>query len=148
MEEHLILILCVPMLIMSYLFETYREKISYVEPGLAHQIDEILNVFIRYISDLRKQNTSDLRHHNIILGPRYEDLFTDIFDRKILSEDFSQYLHIPTITDPSMAPEGYHAAYTLVPVPHLGGKIDWEETAPKLCNTVLDFWTSRDIYQI
>ena len=55
----------------------------------------------------------DLRHHNIILGPRYEELLTDIFKRKILASDFSQYLHIPTITDPDLAPEGHHAAYTL-----------------------------------
>ena len=34
----------------------------------------------------------DLRHHNIILGPRYEELLTDIFKRKILASDFSQYL--------------------------------------------------------
>ncbi|MEM6431896.1 MAG: phytoene desaturase family protein, partial [Deinococcota bacterium] len=46
----------------------------------------------------------DLQHHNIILGPRYEELLTDIFDRKILAKDFSQYLHIPTLTDPSLAP--------------------------------------------
>ena len=35
----------------------------------------------------------------------YEALLSDIFDRKILADDFSQYLHIPTLTDPSLAPE-------------------------------------------
>jgi phytoene desaturase len=69
---------------------------------------------------LRLQGDEALRpasHHNIILGPRYEGLLTDIFDNLIIPEDFSQYLHIPTLTDPSMAPEGHHAAYTLIPVP-------------------------------
>ena len=66
-----------------------------------------------------------LRHHNIILSHRYEGLLKDIFDHKSLSNDFSQYLHIPTITDPSMAPEGFHAAYTLIPVPHNGSGINW-----------------------
>ena len=79
----------------------------------------------------------DLRHHNIILGPRYEGLLTDIFDRKVLSEDFSQYLHVPTLTDPSMAPEGHHAAYTLVPVPHNGSGLDWSVEGPKLVDKVL-----------
>jgi phytoene desaturase len=79
----------------------------------------------------------DLRHHNIILGPRYEELLTDIFDRKVLSEDFSQYLHVPTLTDPSMAPEGHHAAYTLVPVPHNGAGLDWSVEGPKLVDKVL-----------
>jgi len=81
----------------------------------------------------------DLRHHNIILGPRYEELLTDIFKRKILASDFSQYLHIPTITDPELAPEGHHAAYTLIPVPHNGSSIDWQIEGPRLTDTVLKF---------
>merc|ERR1712185_305702 len=85
----------------------------------------------------------DLRHHNIILGPRYEELLTDIFERKILAEDFSQYLHIPTLTDPTMAPEGHHAAYTLIPVPHNGSGIDWSEHGPRLVDTVLRFLDER-----
>ena len=85
----------------------------------------------------------DLQHHNIILGPRYEELLTDIFDRKLLAKDFSQYLHIPTLTDPSMAPEGHHAAYTLMPVPHQGSGIDWEEMGPRYVDTVLTFLDER-----
>ena len=85
----------------------------------------------------------DLRHHNIILGPRYEELLTDIFDRKLLAKDFSQYLHVPTLTDPSMAPEGHHAAYTLIPVPHNGSGIDWSEKGPELTNKVLSFLEER-----
>ncbi len=81
----------------------------------------------------------DLRHHNIILGPRYEELLTDIFKRKVLASDFSQYLHIPTITDPALAPSGHHAAYTLIPVPHNGSGIDWSVEGPKLTDTVLRF---------
>ena len=91
----------------------------------------------------KKRESLDLQHHNIILGPRYEELLTDIFDRKILSKDFSQYLHIPTLTDPSMAPEGHHAAYTLIPVPHNGSKIDWESKGPELVDTVLSFLDDR-----
>lgn len=79
----------------------------------------------------------DLRHHNIILGPRYEELLTDIFDRMVLADDFSQYLHVPTLTDPSMAPEGHHAAYTLIPVPHQGSGLNWEIEGPKLVDKVL-----------
>ncbi len=85
----------------------------------------------------------DLRHHNIILGPRYEELLTDIFDRKILPEDFSQYLHIPTLTDPSLAPAGCHAAYTLVPVPNQDSGIDWRVQAPRLIEKVLAFLDER-----
>ncbi|MEO1387251.1 MAG: phytoene desaturase family protein [Cyanobacteria bacterium J06634_6] len=85
----------------------------------------------------------DLQHHNIILGPRYKELLEEIFDKKVLSPDFSQYLHIPTLTDPSMAPPGHHAAYTLVPVPNKGGNIDWDVEGPKLTDRVLTFLEER-----
>ncbi len=81
----------------------------------------------------------NLRHHNIILGPRYEELLSDIFKRKILAEDFSQYLHIPTLTDKSLAPKGHHAAYTLIPVPNNASNIDWSIEGSKLTETVLSF---------
>lgn len=85
----------------------------------------------------------DLQHHNIILGPRYEPLLTDIFDRKILADDFSQYLHVPTLTDPSLAPEGNHACYTLIPVPHKGAGIDWSEEGDGFVDTILTFLDER-----
>ena len=85
----------------------------------------------------------DLQHHNIILGPRYEELLTDIFDRKILADDFSQYLHVPTLTDPSLAPAGHHAAYTLIPVPHNESGLDWKDVGPKLQKAVLGFLEER-----
>lgn len=78
-----------------------------------------------------------LKHHNILLGPRYEALLTEIFGKKVLGEDFSQYLHVPTLTDPDLAPAGHHAAYTLVPVPHNGSGIDWKVEGPRLADAAL-----------
>lgn len=64
-------------------------------------------------------------HHTILLGPRYKGLLDDIFKAKVLTEDFSLYLHRPTATDPSLAPDGCDTFYALVPVPHLDADIDW-----------------------
>ena len=72
-----------------------------------------------------------LRHHNIILGPRYEELLREIFGQKVLGKDFSQYLHVPTLTDPALAPAGHHAAYTLIPVPNNASGIDWDVQGPR-----------------
>ncbi|MDP9374270.1 MAG: phytoene desaturase family protein, partial [Chloroflexota bacterium] len=68
-----------------------------------------------------------LRHHTILIGDRYRGLVEDIFGGR-LAEDFSIYLHAPTLTDPSMAPrEGWESVYLLVPTPHLGCEdVDWE----------------------
>ena len=74
----------------------------------------------------------DLAHHTIILGPRYKELLDDIFNRKVLADDFSLYLHAPTRTDPSLAPPGCENFYVLSPVPNLLGDIDWEAEKGKL----------------
>jgi phytoene desaturase len=71
----------------------------------------------------------DVPHHSVILGPRYRGLLDDIFKHKVLAEDFSLYLHRPTETDPSMAPEGCDTFYALAPVPHLGANVDWSTYA-------------------
>ncbi|WP_295528401.1 phytoene desaturase family protein [Novosphingobium sp. Chol11] len=102
-----------------------------------------MSLMVIYFGYTRQHGDSNLQHHNIILGPRYEELLTDIFDRKTLSEDFSQYLHIPTITDPSLAPEGHHAAYTLIPVPNNLSDIDWAKVGPGFADKVLTFLDER-----
>ncbi|MCA9838431.1 MAG: phytoene desaturase [Trueperaceae bacterium] len=98
-----------------------------------------MSLFVIYFGFRAEGLELNLQHHNIILGPRYEELLTDIFDRKILAEDFSQYLHIPTLTDPSLAPPGHHAAYTLIPVPHNGSKLNWSVIGNDFATKILRF---------
>lgn len=69
----------------------------------------------------------DLPQHNIVLGPRYRGLIDDIFDHHIIPEDFSYYLHLPTRTEPALAPEGCETIYVLVPVTHLGRHLELKE---------------------
>ncbi|SEP68348.1 phytoene desaturase [Ectothiorhodospira magna] len=76
-----------------------------------------------------KKRYEDVPHHSIILGPRYRELLDDIFDHKVLAEDFSLYLHRPTKTDPSLAPEGCDTFYVLSPVPHMESGVDWQQQA-------------------
>ena len=73
----------------------------------------------------------DVGHHTILNGPRYRELVQDIFVRGKLADDFSLYLHRPTVTDPSAAPPGDDTFYALSPVPHLGfaDAVDWAEAA-------------------
>ncbi|KQS03158.1 phytoene dehydrogenase [Sphingomonas sp. Leaf357] len=78
-------------------------------------------------------------HHSILFGPRYKGLLADLYDTGVLPEDFSLYLHHPTVTDPSLAPEGHSAFYALAPVPHMGKfPVDWDELAPVLEKRILD----------
>jgi len=88
-----------------------------------------MSLFVIYFGTKRRYTDTQLAHHNIILCERYNDLLRDIFAAKELPTDFSLYLHMPTITDPSMAPPGHEAFYVLSPVPHLGANIDWSKQA-------------------
>lgn len=77
-------------------------------------------------------------HHTILFGPRYEGLLTDIYQHGVLPADMAIYLYHPTVTDPSMAPEGKSTFYALVPVAHLGKlAIDWNQVGPLLETRVL-----------
>ncbi len=86
-----------------------------------------MSLFVWYFGTNEKYD--DVAHHTILLGPRYRALLHDIFESKVLAEDFSLYLHRPTATDPSMAPEGCDAFYVLSPGPQLDSGIDWERKA-------------------
>jgi len=98
-----------------------------------------MSLFVIYFGTKRRYLKSRLAHHNIILSSRYKGLLDDIFRRKVLADDFSLYLHMPTITDPSMAPEGCESFYVLSPVPHLEGDIDWKTMAPIYKDRILQF---------
>ncbi|KST57344.1 phytoene dehydrogenase [Methylobacterium sp. GXS13] len=82
-----------------------------------------MGLFVWYFGTKRRY--PDVAHHMILLGPRYRGLLADIFDKKVLAEDASLYLHRPTATDPSLAPPGCDAFYVLAPVPNLAGGQDW-----------------------
>ena len=68
----------------------------------------------------------DVAHHSIWMGARFKELLAEIFDAKHMSEDFSLYVHRPTATDKSFAPEGCESFYVLCPVPNLQGNVNWE----------------------
>ena len=97
-----------------------------------------MSAFLLYLGVRKKY--PQLKHHTLILSERYKGLIDDIFDNKVLPNDFSMYLHIPSQTDPSMAPEGNRESmYVLIPVPNLEGGINWEKTKAAYTDKVLTF---------
>jgi phytoene desaturase len=86
-----------------------------------------MSVVVWYFGTNRRYEA--VPHHSVMFGPRYRGLIDDIFENKVLSEDFSLYLHRPTATDPTLAPSGCDAFYALVPVPNLQSGMDWQAQA-------------------
>ena len=82
-----------------------------------------MSLFVWYFGTNKRFD--DVPHHMMLLGPRYEALLKDIFKNHHLADDFSLYLHRPTATDSSMAPDGCDTFYVLAPVPNLQSGTDW-----------------------
>ena len=118
---------------------------KYTDRKLARFRYSMSLVVIYFGTDRQYRGTDGpaLAHHDIILGPRYRGLLDDIFTNKQLAEDFSLYLHMPTLTDPSLAPEGCDAFYVLAPVPHLGGGVDWRTQAKPYRDRIMKFLEDR-----
>jgi phytoene desaturase len=94
-----------------------------------------MSLFVLYFGTDRSY---DLAHHNVLFGPRYRKLLHQIFEGHALPDDFSLYLHAPSVSDPSLAPPGCGAYYVLSPVPHLGkAALDWDSIAPDYAERVL-----------
>ncbi len=100
-----------------------------------------MGLFVWYFGTRRRY--PDVAHHTILLGPRYEGLLQDIFERKVLAADFSLYLHRPTATDPSLAPPGCDAFYVLSPTPNLAGGQDWRALAEPYRRAIAQALESR-----
>jgi phytoene desaturase len=111
----------------SELARTTRVKLAAAEFSMG--------LFVLYFGTTRTY--PDVAHHTIWMGERYRELLDDIFHKKILSEDFSLYLHRPTATDPSFAPPDCDSFYVLCPVPNLKGEVDWTRDGPRLRDRIV-----------
>jgi len=128
---------------------TYDKLLGHTKRGLkqARSLTKrnwSMSLFVIYFG-LKRVHTH-LKHHMVLFGPRYRELIDDIFNGPELAEDFSLYLHAPTLSDPSLAPEGCSAYYVLSPVPHLGtADIDWDEVGPRYTERILDYLEQHHI---
>ena len=93
-----------------------------------HRKKQSMSLFVTYFGTRRTY--PELAHHTIVLGGRYKGLLNDIFEKKVLADDFSLYLHAPTRSDPGVAPPGHECFYVLSPVPNQRSGLDWESLAP------------------
>ncbi|MBE0644700.1 MAG: phytoene desaturase [Bacteroidetes bacterium] len=121
----------------TYLNMIDRSQRKKYTDGKLQRMRYSMSLFVIYFGTTRQY--PDIAHHDIILSHRYRELLEDIFTNKILADDFSLYLHRPTATDPSMAPEGCDAFYALVPVPHNASGINWVEEAPRFKEKIMAF---------
>ncbi len=100
-----------------------------------------MSLFVAYFG--AKKVWPEQAHHTIVLGPRYKGLLDDIFDKKVLADDFSLYLHAPTRSDASVAPPGHENMYVLSPVPNTKSGIDWEKEGEAYFDKIMESLEKR-----
>ena len=109
----------------SFLFKWKKERMEYS-----------MGLFVYYFGT--KKIYENVEHHTIKFGNKYKEHLDDIFNKKKLNEDISYYLHRPSATDKSMAPEGNDCFYVLVPVPNNQSGIDWNMEGEKMKKLIID----------
>jgi len=109
----------------SFLFKWKKNRMEYS-----------MGLFVYYFGT--KKIYDDIEHHTIKFGNKYREHLDDIFNNKILNNDISYYLHRPSATDKSMAPDGHDCFYVLVPVPNNQSNIDWKTEGEKMKNLVIE----------
>jgi phytoene desaturase len=67
----------------------------------------------------------DVSHHTIYLSKNYKQNLHDIEEGHKLSDDPSFYVQNASVTDETLAPRGMSTLYTLLPVTHDTGTVDW-----------------------
>ena len=101
-----------------------------------NRMEYSMGLFVYYFGT--KKIYENVEHHTIKFGNKYKEHLDDIFDKKKLNEDISYYLHRPTATDKSMAPQGNDCFYVLVPVPNNQSKINWDIEGKKMKKLVIE----------
>ena len=113
-----------------------KKNYSFLFKQKIKRMDYSMGLFVYYFGSKKKYD--NVAHHTIYFGKSYEKHLDKIFEKKILSEDISYYLHRPSATDPNMAPDGQDAFYVLVPVPNNLSAINWANEGDRFKDLILD----------
>lgn len=77
------------------------------------------SVYLLYLG--LKKKIKNLEHHNLFFAKDLKINLKQIFKSKDLPQDPSFYVHVPTVTDASLAPAEKDIVYILIPVRNLQG---------------------------
>lgn len=76
-------------------------------------------------------------HHNIHFGEAWAGAFASLLDKGEIMPDPSILVTSPSVSDPSLAPEGGVALYVLEPTPNLDGRVDWTAERERLRESLI-----------
>ena len=103
----------------------YRTLLGGVEAPRAARRGRYSPSCLLWVAGVRGTAPADAARHNIHFGHDWDEAFKAITKRGRRMPDPSTLVTLPSVGDPSVAPEGCSAIYALEPVPNLDGKLDW-----------------------
>lgn len=86
---------------------------------------------------------TNLNHHNIIFNKEYKRFVDNISENKDISDDFSFYIHNPSLIDDSLAPKWSSSLYILIPTSNNLCWIDWETKKDKIEQKIYEIIEKR-----
>lgn len=99
----------------------YSSDLKKYHPYKVQQKKYSVSTFMIYLG---LDQTYSFEHHGVYFSKDYATYLKKLM-RNEYSEDFSYYLHNPSVIDETLAPKGHSSLYILVPVPNLSGTTDW-----------------------
>jgi phytoene desaturase len=113
---------------------------SHVSRLLATRGRPSMSLFVFYFGTNRTWPDSDLAHHSVLIPQDYDHAIAQVFSRRAAITGTQQrffYVHMPTRTDQSVAPEGCENLYVLTAAPALHDDTDTSEPLETVRSDVL-----------
>lgn len=118
----------------------YRDLLGFTPPSVK-RLTYSPSAFVLLAGS--NQEYSKIAHHNIHFGHSWRGVFDELIDKQQVMTDPSLLVTSPTMSDPSLAPEGKHIYYVLFPTPNLDAPIDWRRETSRYRDHVIETLEKR-----
>lgn len=92
------------------------------------------SAFLIYLGIKDKLTKSS--HHNLYFAKNWEKHFDSVYKKHQIPDDLSFYYHIPSKTNPKLAPKNHHSVMILIPMP--ANKFFNKEEENKIANKIIN----------
>ncbi len=104
----------------------YRELLPELEAPRVARKGHYSPSCVLWLAGMKGELPKGTAHHNIHFGQEWHGSFDELLKQGQRMSDPSILMTVPTVTDPSLAPNGRHILYVLEPIPNLSGRINWD----------------------
>lgn len=109
----------------------YASLLPYLQPPRAARSGRYSPSALVWHVGVRGAPAATVAHHNIHFADMWDDAFRALMHDGTLMPEPSTLVTVPTVTEPTLAPDGGSAIYVLEPVPNLDGRVDWTTERPR-----------------